>query len=142
MSDHRLGIKMVNYVVGFMFKDDRVLLIRKNKPDWQKGRLNGVGGKIEPGELPLNAMIREFEEETGLVQRHWTEFVIMSGPGWRIHFYRAIGDIDSAHQMEAEPLEIIHLPTLYQQHTIPNLQWLIPLSLDATVDFPINITDK
>lgn len=46
---------------------DNVLLIEKQRPEWQKGRLNGVGGKIEPGEADSSAMIREFAEETGLM---------------------------------------------------------------------------
>ena len=55
-----------NYVLGFLFNKDlsQVALIRKTKPEWQKGQLNGIGGKIEPGEDPLGAMIREFREET------------------------------------------------------------------------------
>jgi hypothetical protein len=34
-------------VAGFLFRnnDTEVALIRKNKPDWQKGKLNGIGGK-------------------------------------------------------------------------------------------------
>ena len=36
------------------------------------GLYNGVGGKIEPGELPLMSMIREFTEETGLTHFNWT----------------------------------------------------------------------
>ena len=56
------------YVVGFLLNYDRtqVVLIRKNRPAWQAGHLNGVGGKIEMGETPIEAMTREFEEETGL----------------------------------------------------------------------------
>ena len=53
---------MKEYVVGFMFSEE----ILKNKPDWQAGRLNGVGGKVEPNEYPDQAMVREFEEETGV----------------------------------------------------------------------------
>ena len=54
------------YVLGFVFSLDasRVLLIWKNRPEWQKGKLNGIGGKIEEGELPIDAMKREFSEET------------------------------------------------------------------------------
>lgn len=58
-----------NYVLGFAFSRDgeEVVLIIKQKPDWQKGKLNGIGGKIEPeDESPLHAMIREFKEETGV----------------------------------------------------------------------------
>ena len=51
----------MRYVAGFMFDSsyENVLLIRKTKPKWQEGLLNGVGGKIEPGEKELDAMKRE-----------------------------------------------------------------------------------
>jgi 8-oxo-dGTP diphosphatase len=59
---------MIRYSAGFLFSKDykQVLLIKKEKPDWQRGLYNGVGGKVEPGETELNCMIREFEEETKL----------------------------------------------------------------------------
>jgi len=39
---------MIEMVVGFLFDNfsENVLLIKKNRPAWQKDRLNGVGGKI------------------------------------------------------------------------------------------------
>ena len=39
---------MQEYVCGLLFSVDRtrVLLIRKRRPAWQAGRLNGVGGKV------------------------------------------------------------------------------------------------
>lgn len=44
-----------------------VLLIEKTKPEWQKGLLNGIGGKIEDFDMfPIDAMVREFKEETGI----------------------------------------------------------------------------
>jgi 8-oxo-dGTP pyrophosphatase MutT (NUDIX family) len=54
------------YVVGFAITPHtgRVLLLKKAKPTWQAGKYNGVGGKIEPGEWPISAMVREFHEET------------------------------------------------------------------------------
>ncbi len=57
----------MDYVAGFYFSEcgERVALIRKLKPEWQRGWLNGIGGKVEPGESPLSAMVREFEEEAG-----------------------------------------------------------------------------
>lgn len=59
---------MIKYCLGFAFNWNRseVILIEKNRPDWQKGHLNGVGGKVEIGEGPGMAMRREFKEETGL----------------------------------------------------------------------------
>lgn len=40
---------MTQYCLGFAFTDhdNFVILIRKNKPAWQKGLLNGVGGESE-----------------------------------------------------------------------------------------------
>lgn len=51
---------MKNYVVGFLFNNDmtKIVLIHKNRPYWQIGKLNGVGGKIEEYESSFNAMIR------------------------------------------------------------------------------------
>ena len=42
---------MTRYVAGFLVSDDRyyVALIRKKRPAWQEGRLNGIGGHIEGG---------------------------------------------------------------------------------------------
>ena len=39
----------MKYVAGFMFSEDRrlVALIRKSKPEWQKGKLNGIGEKAQ-----------------------------------------------------------------------------------------------
>ena len=46
----------------FIVKDGRVLLIEK-KRGLGAGKINGPGGKIEPGETPLQAVVRETEEE-------------------------------------------------------------------------------
>src|SRR3990167_7537739 len=56
----------MNYSVGFVFSMDksRVLLIKKNKPEWQAGLLNGVGGKAEPQDRRAReTMRRECMEE-------------------------------------------------------------------------------
>lgn len=59
---------MKQYVLGFAFSRDHkdIVLISKIKPQWQAGKLNGVGGKVEPNEKRFYAMIREFKEETGV----------------------------------------------------------------------------
>jgi len=46
----------------FVIKDGRILLIEK-KRGLGAGKINGPGGKIEPGETPLQAIIRETQEE-------------------------------------------------------------------------------
>ncbi len=49
----------------FIVRDGRVLLIRK-KRGIGAGKINGPGGKVDPGESPLQAAVRETEEEIGV----------------------------------------------------------------------------
>lgn len=67
----------MNYVLGFMFSESlhEVCLIKKNRPVWQAGRINGIGGKVEQDECNLAAMVREFYEETGTATspKDWVE---------------------------------------------------------------------
>ncbi len=46
----------------FVIKDNRILLIRK-KRGLGAGKINGPGGRIEPGESPEECAIRETREE-------------------------------------------------------------------------------
>jgi 8-oxo-dGTP diphosphatase len=49
----------------FVIKAGEILLIRK-KRGLGAGKINGPGGRLEPGETPLQAAIRETEEELGV----------------------------------------------------------------------------
>ena len=49
----------------FVIRDGEVLLIRK-KRGLGAGKINGPGGRIEAGESPLEAAIREVQEEVGV----------------------------------------------------------------------------
>lgn len=49
----------------FLVHQRRVLLIRKRRGHGA-GRINGPGGKPEPGETPLECAVRETEEEVGV----------------------------------------------------------------------------
>lgn len=136
---------MQYYVLGFRFTPDKewVVLIEKQKPDWQKGKLNGVGGKIEAGEDPDKAMIREFEEETGLVTKveDWKHVLTLGNKEYRMWVFASFGDIAECHTMEAEEViwgSVKELPF----NVMPNLRWMLPMMLDAEIAFPINVPVK
>lgn len=122
----------MDYTVGFLFNQtrDRVALIRKNKPEWQAGKLNGIGGKVEFDEMPAAAQVREFNEEAGVLIDRWRHFAVLSYRGGKIFFYEATGDLHSLITMTDEVIEIVAVEDIPDEITIPNLRWLIPLALD------------
>ena len=77
----------------FVIKDGRILLIEK-KRGLGAGKINGPGGKIDPGETPLEAAIRETQEElciTPHAPRKLGElrFSMSDCPDILCHVYRA-----------------------------------------------------
>ena len=49
----------------FIVREKKILLIRK-KRGFGAGKINGPGGKVDPGETPLQAALRETFEELGI----------------------------------------------------------------------------
>ncbi|MBN1888465.1 MAG: NUDIX domain-containing protein [Thermoflexales bacterium] len=56
----------LTHVLCFLTRGKRVLMLHRNKAP-NRGLWNGVGGRIEPGEAPLAACLREVREESGYV---------------------------------------------------------------------------
>lgn len=135
----------MNYVAGFMFDGSgNVALVKKNKPEWQKGKLNGIGGKIEEGETPIEAMVREFDEETGCLHLGWQQFCTLSGKGFTVHFFSSMGDLSQLKTMEAEEIVTVSIASVGIGNCIPNLTWLIPMAHTAAYDsgLPFNIQES
>jgi len=79
--------------IMFIIKDGRILLIEK-KRGLGAGKINGPGGKIDPGETALEAAIRETQEElhvTPHAPRKLGElqFSMSDCPDILCHVYRA-----------------------------------------------------
>lgn len=123
---------MRRYVVGFAFDNEKVLLIKKLKPDWQVGFLNGVGGKCEAGESNNEAMAREFHEETGVIipREDWRLFCTTYARDGTVFFFTTkLNNSIVIKQMEDEqPIWVLH-KRLYDYKVINNLRWLIPMAL-------------
>lgn len=126
---------MKNYSLGFVFTPsfEEVLLIHKNKPEWQKGKLNGLGGKLEANETAVACMVRETKEESDLftVEKDWVYVGNLTSEIFFTEVFACIysGDKNDAKSMEEQKIAWFSskdLPT----NVITNLTWLIPLAID------------
>ena len=129
---------MIRYVCGIAFNEtvDSVALIRKQKPVYLAGRLTGIGGKIEPGESHINAMVREFREEAGVLWDNWTLFANMRGAEHEVFFFKAAlpyGVFGKIYSVEAEQIETYFLKDIPHDQLVSNMRWLIPMALDRHV---------
>jgi 8-oxo-dGTP diphosphatase len=155
---------LTHYVAGFLFNNGgySVVLVRKSKPEWQKGKLNAVGGKIDSwrhdgncairtiandidtpnfnpcdcgGETPAQAMRREFKEEAGVDVETWKEFCVLSGDGFVVHFFSAFDTAayNAAHSAEEEQIIKTYVDKLGAA-CLPNVKWLIPMALSMKDD--------
>ena len=135
---------MTDYVLGLQFNHERhmVLLLEKRRPEWQRGQYNGVGGKIEPGETALEAMCREWHEETGMMQCHkWHNFARLEAPGvYSVEFFRSFSSLEL--MLEAGLYTLAHpaleqigvFPIKHLPRTIPNTEWFIRMALNFDRD--------
>ena len=85
----------VRATLMFVIQDGKILLIHK-KRGFGKGKINGPGGKLEPGETPEECAIRETEEELcitphGVKKAGDLFFQFVDGYSIRGYVYTAIG---------------------------------------------------
>ena len=86
----------------FVVKDEEILLIRK-KRGLGAGKVNGPGGRVEPGEAPREAAVREAEEElriTPVELAYSGENLFQFVDGYSIHVH-----VFKAADYEGEPTE-------------------------------------
>jgi 8-oxo-dGTP pyrophosphatase MutT (NUDIX family) len=128
---------MKTYVLGFCFDQDlkNVVLIRKNRPTFQKDLLNGLGGELNEGEQMRDGMTREFREEAGVDTEcsAWKHFGHFYGKGFRVCCFalRDQRSFDMAKTMTDEHIEKHFVVGVSGWDTVDNLDWLIPMAIDA-----------
>lgn len=57
---------MTVVVAAAIERNGRYLAARRTKPEWAAGRWEFPGGKVEPGESEVDALVREIREELGV----------------------------------------------------------------------------
>jgi 8-oxo-dGTP diphosphatase len=139
----------MTYTVGFAFTHDlrMVALIHKNRgPTPVIGKLNGIGGKLELDESPVQCQRREFLEETGvdITEERWKHTVTLRKPEWMIFFFRTDLTPEEAtalRSMTDEKVELLWVAGIQDYWTVRNLRWLIPMQLDTHLKWPVEIEE-
>lgn len=129
----------IRYVIGFLFNDllDEVALIKKTKPKWQAGKLNGIGGKIENYDYTVNdAMSREFEEETGVKidNNDWIQYTKIEDEDWEMYCFTSVSNkIYDVKTTTEEEVIIVKIKDLHNYPHIHNIPELIKLAIDYII---------
>jgi 8-oxo-dGTP diphosphatase len=101
----------------FVVESDRMLLIRK-KRGLGAGKINGPGGRIEPGESARECAVREVEEELGITPRGLDargELRFQFTDGYSIHVF-----VFFAAHYEGEPRETAEaIPLWFPVDAVP-----------------------
>jgi 8-oxo-dGTP pyrophosphatase MutT (NUDIX family) len=138
---------VTNYCCGFLLSPNSssVLLIRKSHPDWQAGKLNGIGGHLLPKESPVDSMQREFREETDYqCPIKWHELCTLDNgrhvtpDSWCVHFFWAqlssnfqydLREFYKANTKTDEPVSWESTAFHTDTSRLPNLRWLVPMAV-------------
>jgi 8-oxo-dGTP diphosphatase len=142
--------KYKDYVLGFVFNNAKteVLLILKNRPDFQKGKFNGIGGKVEKSDTDYGAAFRrEFKEETG-IDLHWSNiyqfsmftdrkqdkdfihrifcFATCYDFGNKFESQWATATEEIVFRIKVDDITFFNI----QGRILPNVAWLIPMAIN------------
>ena len=124
----------------FVFDGDEVLLIRK-KRGLGAGKVNAPGGRVDPGETPLQCAIRETQEElhvtpTGAL-RHCGEhrFQFVDGYSLHVHVFAASTHAGTATETdEAIPLWTPVAAIPYDEMWADDVLWIPHMLADQRFD--------
>jgi len=136
---------MTEYVIVYAYTvnsgNSFIPAILKNKPAYLKGLLNLPGGKLNVGETPVEAAIRELKEETGLDELSVIDGMcpfsselmgVIKFDDCVIHCVSVPTIYQDLNQQagETEPVDWYDVEELLQDSKlIPNLRLVVPLML-------------
>ena len=123
------------FTLGFIFDSAsrHVLLVHKERPEWQKGKVNGVGGKYESGEGAEACIQRETQEETTLEipESNWVYVGVIHQEKGDVDVLAARyrGSMEDAKRNDDEEIGWFPIDAL-PENVMTNVSWLVPLSLE------------
>lgn len=119
----------------FVVRDGEILLIRK-KRGLGAGKINGPGGRVDPGELPEQGAVREAQEEIGItphapIEKGQLSFQFVDGYSIHVHVFQTDSFSGTPYETdEAIPLWFSTENIPYDEMWADDRIWL-PLMLDG-----------
>lgn len=111
----------MNSVLCYLERDGQYLMLYRNKKknDINAGKWIGVGGKLEAGESPEEALLREVKEETGLTLTNYRRrgLVTFSADGYTEYMHLYTADTWSGTLTDCDEGELRWIP----KTDVPNL---------------------
>ncbi len=141
---------MEKYVLIFCshidsYDAERFIVVQKDRPSWQKGRLNLPGGKIEKGETAYQAAIRELYEETGIANTiRMEESGTVGGEHFIIHCFTCFTTKNAIKPREGETETVTWQywsDIRHDKNLMPNLRVIIPLMMARQKQWEITDQD-
>ena len=119
--------------LAFLFRGDEMLLAMK-KRGFGAGKWNGYGGKLEEGEKPIDAIVREMQDESGLViekekfrEIGYMDFYFNDKKEWdqKVIIYRVddfVGEPVETEEMKPNYFKISEMP--YIEMWVGDAKWI------------------
>jgi mutator protein MutT len=124
--------KQQKHVTIMFLRREGELLLAMKKRGFGQGKWNGAGGKVEQGEAPLQAAVRETQEEIGVTPKNARkvaeiDFYMSHDPSFNhfAHIFVATeweGDIHETEEMRPEWFLLDNIP--YERMWGDDIAWL------------------
>lgn len=122
---------MTEYVLCYAAEFNDLYVVRKQKPEWQKGMYNLPGGRIEDGEDHVLAARRELKEEVGVDKFSNSNIKLMGkiiGVDYLVYVVSVMTSLPQPTSPTNEEVVIKSIrDILNHKKTINNLRLIIPL---------------